>query len=239
MIIFSRRLFGVTAVFALAVVLSACGDPEPEQRKAFIAFLQKMVDRQGVHVMNTLPADEKTFGDYTKHYAIIIDFNEHMRAISEKSADKMIQMGLNQTQQRTIEQMVSHRADIVAASQQVGEMRTAVSRELATAQASRAILKQPDDLKKVYDSAFDKLVIMPAQAVDKVEGVLLDGTKISLQLIDYIVAHPGKIVVNGSQLRATDAKIMAEMNDLLKAHNAAGTRLEAARRDMQRVVEGS
>ena len=130
---FSRRLFGIAAVFVFALTVSACGDPEPEQRKAFIEFLQKMVDRQGVHVMNTLPADEKTFGDYTKHYAVIIDFNQHMKAISEKSANKMIQMGLDQTKQRTIEQMVSHRADIVAASQQVGEMRTAIAQELAAA----------------------------------------------------------------------------------------------------------
>ena len=235
---FSRRLFGIAAVFVFALTVSACGDPEPEQRKAFIEFLQKMVDRQGVHVMNTLPADEKTFGDYTKHYAVIIDFNQHMKAISEKSANKMIQMGLDQTKQRTIEQMVSHRADIVAASQQVGEMRTAIAQELAAAQTARAALKQPDDLKKVYDAAFDKLVVKPAQAVDKVEGVLLDGTKQSLQLVDYILAHPGKIVVNGSQLRATDAKVMSEMNDLLKAHNAAGMRLEEARRDMQRVIDG-
>jgi hypothetical protein len=235
---FSRRLFGVAAVFVFTLTLSACGNPEPEQRKAFIEFLQKMIDRQGVHVMNTLPTDEKSFGDYTKHYAVIIDFNQHMKAISEKTADKMIQMGLDQTKQRTIEQMVSHRADIVAANQQVGEMRTAVTQELTAAQTARAALKQPDDLKKVYDAAFDKLVVKPAQAVDKVDGILADGTKISLQLVDYIVAHPGKIVVNGSQLRATDAKIMSEMNDILKAHNAAGVRLDEARRDMQRLIGG-
>lgn len=48
---------------------------KPTQRKAFIGFLQtQIVDRPGVHVPVLNAADNKAFGNYTAHYAVITDF---------------------------------------------------------------------------------------------------------------------------------------------------------------------
>jgi Protein of unknown function (DUF3053) len=39
MVVINRRVTGIAAFMLLAVGLMACGDNEPDQRKAFIAFL--------------------------------------------------------------------------------------------------------------------------------------------------------------------------------------------------------
>lgn len=236
---FSRRIFSFAAAAMLAVSVAACGDPEPEQRKAFIAFLQTMISRPGVHVMNTKPDDEKTFGEYTKHYAVILEFNKDMRAVMEEFANKMKQLGLDQTTPRTLEQMVTHRADIVAVSDGLAKSLAGMKETLASAQAKRAALKQPDDLKQVYDAAFEKLVAAPVRGVEKTYATLGEAVKASLVMVDYVNAHKAQLVVNGTQVQAKDAKTLAELSELLKAHNASGVRFNDARRELRQTIEGS
>ncbi len=236
---FSRRIFSFAAAAMLVFNLAACGDPEPEQRKAFIAFLQTMISRPGVHVMNTKPDDEKTFGDYTRHYAVILDFNKDMRVVMEEFATRMKQLGLDQTTPRTLEQMVVHRADILAVSEGMAKSLAGMKESLASAQAKRAALKQPDDLKQVYDTFFNKLVTEPVRSVEKVYATLGDAVKASLVMVDYVNSHKAQLVVSGTQVQAKDAKTLAELNELLKVHNAAGVRFNEARRDLRKTMEGS
>jgi hypothetical protein len=239
MTIFNRRGFGVAAVATFAVIVGACGDPEPEQRKAFIAFLQKMIDRPGVHVMNTLPDDEIRFGDYTKHYAVFLDFNKEMSGIMETFSAQMKQLVGDQTSPRNIEQLVAHRADVVAVRDGLGKSQDGMREKLATARATRTKLQQPADLKKVYDAAFDKIIVQPVQGVEKVYAVLSDGIKATLQLIDYAASHRSTLIVNGSQVQAKDARTLAEVNELLKAHNVAGMKLNDAKNGLRKIMEGS
>jgi hypothetical protein len=239
MIVFNRRSFSIAAAVILAAGLGACGDPEPEQRKAFITFLQKMIDRPGVHVMNTLPDDEKRFGDYTKHYAVFLDFNKEMSGIMETFATQMKQLVGDQTSPRNIEQLVAHRADVVAVRDGLGKSQDGMREKLAAARAARAKLQQPDDLKKVYDAAFDKIIVQPVQGVEKVYAVLSDGIKATLQLIDYVASHRSTLTVSGSQVQAKDARTLAEVNELLKAHNAAGMKLNDAKNGLRKIMEGS
>jgi hypothetical protein len=236
--IFNRRIFSFAAALLLTVGLAACGDPEPEQRKAFIAFLQTMIDRPGVHVMNVKPDDEKTFGEYTKHYAVILNFNTGMRTVMEEFANRLKQMGLDQASPRTIEQMVTHRADIFVVSEGLEKSKAGMEAQLAAAQAERAALKQPDDLKKVYDAAFKKIIVVPVKGVENTYAGLAGAVKASLQLVDYIIAHPSKLTVSGSQVRASDARTLDELNALLKAHNAAGTTFNEARTNLRKIMEG-
>jgi len=239
MIVFNRRSFSIAATVIFAAGLAACGDPEPEQRKAFMAFLQGMIDRPGVHIMNPKADDDKTFGDYTKHYAVILDFNKGMKTVSEQFGEKLKQIGADRATERSIEQLVEHRSDLVAVGDAAGKMKSAIEAQLATADAQHAALKQPDDLKKVYDIAFDKLVTQPARGAAKIESVLVDGVKASLQLVDYIIANRPKVTVSGSQIRANDAKTLNEVNELLKGHTAAGAKFAEATRDMHRIVDGN
>ena len=93
---------------------------------------------------------------------------------------------------------------------------------------ARAKLQQPDDLKKVYDAAFDKIIVQPVQGVEKVYAVLSDGIKATLQLIDYVESH--RTIANGKRLAGAGKgwQDTRRGQQSLKAHNAAG--YEAQRR---------
>lgn len=239
MSVFNRRGFGIAALLVLAAGLGACGDPEPEQRKAFMAFLQGMIDRPGVHVMNAKADDDKTFGNYTKHYAVILDFNKDMAGIMQTFAMQMRQLAGGDTGARTVEQLVAHRTDVLAVQEGLGKSQQGIGEKLAAAQAARAKLQQPEDLKKVYDAAFDKIVVRPVQGIEKVYAVLFDGIKATLQLIDYVDSHRTTLTVSGSQVQAKNARTLSEVNELMKVHSAAGLRVNQARDDLRKIMEGN
>jgi len=239
MSVFIRRGFGIAALLILTVGLGACGNPEPEQRKAFIAYLQKIIDRPGVRVPNPQPEDQKTFGDYTRHYAVILDFNKEMAVIMQTFAAQMRQLAGGETGARTIEQLVTHRSDVIAVQDGLGKSQQGMREKLAAAQAARAKLQQPEDLKKVYDAAFDKIIVQPVQGVEKVYAVLSDGIKATLQLVDYVDSHRTTLTVSGSQVQAKNARTLSEINELMKAHNAAGLRVNEARNNLRKIMEGN
>jgi hypothetical protein len=240
MIVVNRRAAGFAALILFAVGLVACGDSEPDQRKAFIAFLQQMNNRTGVHVLKPAADDEKAFGDYTKHYAVILNFNTDMGAISQQHNQQMAKIGgQGSAAARSIEQMAAHREDVVAVGELLVKMQADIEKRLTQANAERSALKQPDDLKAVYDITYARVVTAPAQAIQTSNRVLSEGTKLSLQLADYINAHRGKLTVKGSQILANDKQTLAEVGVLLKAHQEAGKRFQDAQRDGQKLLDGN
>lgn len=60
--------------FLVMFLVTACGDKELEQRKAFIDYLQNTVMRSGMK-LPTLSEDQKQkFGPYVSDYAILVTF---------------------------------------------------------------------------------------------------------------------------------------------------------------------
>jgi len=64
------------AFVIVATTATACfGDNEPEQRKAFISFLQtRVIDRPGVRIPKPSDEEVKSLGSYNAHFKVITDF---------------------------------------------------------------------------------------------------------------------------------------------------------------------
>lgn len=149
---------------ALPLVLAACGSKEPEQRAAFTQFLQtRIVDKPGVRVPKLTEKEKKSFGDYASHYAMISDFNAAMDA-SVKPMGNLMQKGAV----RSLNDVIARRDDIKTVQAALKDMGEALGNEQAKADAARAQLKQPDDLKAVYDKAYAKTVTVPADTFHEV-----------------------------------------------------------------------
>ena len=144
---------------ALCIVLAATlvgwGNSEADQCKAFIAFLQDINNRAGAHVLVPNANDEKAF------------FNKDMNVSVQDFIAQAIKLGFgpNPTP-RSIEQMAAAPADLTAAKDVIDKMEQGVETRLAKANTGRGALKQPDDLKAVYDKTFDRLVAAPAVAFE-------------------------------------------------------------------------
>lgn len=219
---------------ALPLLLTACGSSEPDQRAAFKQFLQtRIIDKPGVHVPKLTPDESKSFGDYSQHYAVITDFNSGMDA-SIKPLNGFVQKGAF----RSLSDVIERRDDIKTAQTGLNDLVVQLKQELAKADAAHAQLKQPDDLKTVYDSAYDRTVTLPANTLltvmPQVNGTIDSGLKVA----DYVDAHKAQIQINGSVVQVTDPKVQTELNTLLQDLNAKAKVVQEAQVRMQTVLLG-
>ena len=232
---FSIRLFTLFA-FASFLALAACGDPESGQRKEFIEFLQtRILDKKGSHVPELSDNQKEAFGPYAKDYAIIYDFGRQPGAQSSFDQLKSIQSRGNL---RSLGDLASRRDDVVKAVQAIDQFQTDLDREFAAANAAKAALKQPDDLKAVYDQAYDRDV---TQTVAKMKQVL-PTTKATFQamvkLADFMVANKDKLEINGMIVNAKDQATLTALQPLLNDVNAKGQALmQAAQSTLNDIAE--
>ncbi|MFD4837551.1 DUF3053 domain-containing protein [Achromobacter sp. NPDC058515] len=221
-------------VAALPLVLAACGDKEPEQRAAFTQFLQtRIVDKPGVRVPQLTDEEKKSFGDYAAQYAVITDFNAGMDA-SVKPLSGIMQKGA----MRSLNDIVTRRDDLKTVQAGLNDMNAALKEQQAKADAARAQLKQPADLKAVYDKAYEKTVSLPADTFRDVLPQLNATFDSSLKIADYVEANKAQIEIAGPVVKVQDPAVQAKLNQLLQDLNAQAKNVQQAQTRLQAVMLG-
>lgn len=224
----------VLLALALPLALTACGNKEPEQRAAFTQFLQtRIVDKPGVRVPQLTEEEKKSFGDYAAQYAVITDFNAGMDA-SVKPMGNLMQKGAV----RSLNDVVARRDDLKTVQTALKDMGEALAKEQAKADAARAQLKQPDDLKAVYDKAYAKTVTVPADTFREVLPQISGTLDSSLKLAEYVEAHKTQIDLTGPTPRVQDPAVLAELNKLLQELTAQAQKVQQAQTRLQAVMLG-
>lgn len=219
---------------ALPLVLAACGNKEPEQRAAFMQFLQtRIVDKPGVRVPQLTDEEKKSFGDYAAQYAVITDFNAGMDA-SVKPMGSLMQNGAV----RSLNDVIARRDDIKTVQTALKDMGEALTKEQGKADAAHAQLKQPDDLKAVYDKAYDKTVTVPANTFREVLPQISGTLDSSLKVAEYVEAHKTQIDLSGPAPRVQDPTVLAELNKLLQELSAQAQKVQQAQTRLQAVMLG-
>jgi hypothetical protein len=232
----SRRvLVGLALIAALG--LAGCGDNEPAERKAFIAFLQtRILDRPGVHVPKPTDADNKSFGPYAGHYKVITNFtaDSEMEAIG-KQMMQAIQAGAP----RSLQDVLSRQQDVQAIRESLAKMRVPLDQKFAAAEAARDALQQPDDLKAVFSAAFERNVGDPARAFRAALPVVDEALEGVQKVAVYLNAHRNSVTISGSNIQVKDAKVQRELDGLLRGLNAKGQQLNEQQRRVRAVLSGS
>lgn len=230
------RFGAFCACLVLGLLLAACGSKEAEQRAAFIGFLQsRVLDRPGLRVPAPTAEEKASFGEYAQHYAVIADFNEGMnRSVGQPMTQVMAKGAL-----RSVADLATRRDDLRAAKQGLGGLRGALDQELAKAEAARAKLRQPDDLKAVYDKAYEKTVSAPAATFKEVFPALDAVFDSALALGDYLEQNKSKIQVSGATLSVSDPAVQAQLNRMLQELNGQSKAINAAQAKMQAMLRGS
>ncbi|MBB4223017.1 hypothetical protein GGD71_003799 [Variovorax guangxiensis] len=225
----------MSLLVAFSLVLVACGNKEAEQRKAFISFLQtRVLDKPGLRVPVPTAEEKASFGDYAQHYAVITDFNEGMnKSVSQPMTQIMAKGAL-----RSIADLPARRDDLKAAKDGLGGLRTALDQQSARADAAHAQLKQPDDLKQVYDKAYAKTVTTPSATFKEVFPALDTVFDSALAIGDFMEKNKSKIQISGSSVAVTDPTVQAELNKMLQQLNGQSAAINAAQQKMQAVVRG-
>jgi hypothetical protein len=237
MYLLTRRGFALAGVVLLALSVTACGDKEPEQRKAFIAFLQtRIVDKPGVHVPKLTDGEVSSLGSYIAHFNVISGFtnNPDMEAIAKQMAQVTQRVSLN-----SIQELIDNRGALRSVKDDLGKLTVAMNSNLEKTMRERDGLKQPDDLKAVYDKAFDKDVLAPVRAINETVPLVVDIADAALKFADYIDANRGKVTIQGKSVGGKDARTQREIDNLVKNLSAQAPKFQDAQRRLRIVLTGS
>ena len=86
---------------------------------------------------------------------------------------------------------------VVSLRQATPGMIAQVEGKLATANAAHAALKQPPDLKEVYDKAFDRLVTKPGTLLVQMLSLLPSSLDAMIAVANYVADNAKSITIDG------------------------------------------
>ncbi len=228
-----RYALMIPVLFMLALQITACGDKEPEQRKAFMAFLQTTVLPGGERLPTLTDDQKKQFGTYVADYQILLTFTQqYTQAVNASLLPVLDQV----SQIRVPQDYLTHRVDLQQSAGALNLLGPQIERLKKQADDARAALKQPDDLKAVYEQAYTKLVIQPAQQVTPVVTSAATLSETLIQVGNFLNMQGGQVtygptsVAFPTRLQATQynelmAGLQSQHQQLMQAQTAAGAAL--------------
>ncbi|MFB9243678.1 DUF3053 family protein [Massilia antarctica] len=231
---FSQRALMWALGGVLALGIAGCSS-EPKERAAFIAFLQaRIVDKPGLHVPILTRQEEKSFGDYAKHFAVITDYNKSMDAKVQQPLRDM----MSKNMVITMSELVARRADVVALHKTSAQLRALIDTEQAAASTRRVALKQPDDLKPVFDKAYARAVTDPGNNFKEflvvMEGMLTNAENMA----DFLDTHKDQVKFSGVMAQIDDPKVLDEATVRMKELNAKSAEVAQADRKLLSMISG-
>lgn len=178
------------AVTAIVLQLAGCGDKDADQRKAFSEFLENTVMRSGTQLPALSENQKKTMGSYVGDYAIIYGFSQQLtRALNDGIRPVTDQLAAIHVPQDYLSQRDALR--------QAGGALSVVSQQIQNARnladSSKTSLKLPEDLQKVYNDAYAKVVTQPADQLQPLLPQLQSLTQTVMDIGDFLQAQETRL----------------------------------------------
>ncbi|WON76994.1 DUF3053 domain-containing protein [Serratia sp. UGAL515B_01] len=231
--VFTRWLAPVLALLVV-MQLTACGDKEPEQRKAFVDYLQNTVMRSGVHIP-TLSEDQKQkFGTYTGDYAILVGFSQQL----SKSVEASLTHALEQINEiHTARDYMTKRDSLQQSIEGLNLLGQQIQLAKSQADNSRAALKQPGDLKAVYSKAYDKIVTAPTNALMPAIPTTADFVQELVQVGDFLKAQGNQVSFNNGGVQFRTQQQATQYNTMMSSLVAKQQNLLNAQKTVLAVMQ--
>lgn len=225
--VWMRLLVPFMALF-MVLQLTGCGDKEGEQRKAFIDFLQNTVMRSGEHLPSLSEDQKQKFGNYVSDYAIIYGFSQQVNKAVESGMKPVVD---ELSAIRTPQDYLTRRDSLRQASGALGVLAQQIQAAKTQADSSKGTLKQPEDLKTVYDNVYTKVVTQPAASLIPLLPALQTLSQDAVQTGDFLQQQGAQVSFNGAAVQFPTQQQATQYNTLmsnLSANTQALTRAQSA-----------
>lgn len=231
---FTRTFLMPLMLLMMVFAVSGCGDKEPAQRKAFMDFLQsRILDKQVLAVPQLSEAEKKQFGDYSKDYAIITGFHHQMNTELDSSLVPVF-AGMNGV--NSVNALVEQRDDLKKMADSSQNWKEKIITLRTQADAQHAALKQPDDLKKIYDQAYEKTVVKPSEITEQVFDLLPQVLNLIVAKADFIKSQGKDVTITGNRLQFSNQKQLDKYNAIQQQLVPLNAQLMQLSRQMQQMV---
>ena len=230
-----RRLFALAAVLIFALTTAGCLDNEPQQRRAFITFLQtRIIDKPGLHIPIMSDKDIADLGPYADHYRIMNGFHHNVDATISKDLATAMQIG----SPRSLEDLRNHREILPVLKSGISKMKDDLDRAEAEADAKHKALKQPPDLKAVYDIAYDRMVTKPAAVFREIVPIITGFLPAIEELAAYLDEYRDTITFRAGSPVVMDPAIRTKLAALMEAAGKAADAADEGKRKLRTMADG-
>ena len=219
-----RIAYQFIAAVLLSLAAVGCVNKEPEERAAFIAWLQaQVIEAPDMRVPELDETQRDALGDYADQYA-------ELRAV-DGAAQEQMQHLANAFEHETLTslaQLQARRDALLADRQSLIAGQQALHQAQAHAQAERAKWKQPEDLQPVYAEAYDKVVTQPVRVLDELTTTALTALDDTLRVADFISQHLDQMTIEDDAASVQDPSVQQALNQLLDVLNSRAAAVEQA-----------
>jgi len=209
--IWTRLLVPFMALF-LVLQLTGCGDKEGEQRKAFIDFLQNTAMRSGEHLPSLSEDQKQKFGNFVSDYAILYGFSQQMNKATDLGLKPVVD---ELSAIRSPQDYLTHRETLRQASGSLSVLAQQIQAAKSQADSSKASLKQPEDLKTVYDNVYNKVVSQPSNALTPLLPALQTLSQDVVQVGDFLQQQGTRVSFNSGAIQFPTQEQATAYNTLM------------------------
>jgi len=208
----TRRVLLVSGLVAGLIVAGCANNKEPDQRRAFILFLQTRVLTDAPATVPAMTAqDREDFGPYAEAYQVLFDFSKTLNdtTIAYNDANTRLQSNLNNMKalQDNWQQLATLRKSLL----QTGRRMAA---EYDKVQTFHASLQLPDDVRGVYDQVFAALVTTPGDPFRRILVPWDKTLQASEDLGHFLYDNSAQVRIAGSTIQLQDTALKPEWSRL-------------------------
>lgn len=208
-----RTLLLLPLLLLTLLQLTGCGDKEPDQRKAFIQFLQNTVLPGGERLPALSDAQKEQFGTYAGDYQILATFSDQFtRAVNSTLVPVLDEI----SQIRVPQDYLAHRETLQQSAGALNMLTPQLVSNRKQADDARGRLKQPEDLQAVYSQAYEKLVSQPVARVTPVIGAASTLSATLIQVGNFLNAQNGQVTYGTGTLAFPTQLQATQYNELMK-----------------------
>ena len=213
--------------------VAGCGDKEPEQRKAFAAFLnEKILSRKGVSLPELSREEKNSFGEYAAHYEILTAFQAAMKKEADRNARELLALAEFEDLASLAKRERSMRKGVKEAE----GLQKSITALRKKTDAARDKLSLPDGLAPAYNAAYDKVVTLPAAAAVTNFAAVSDAFSANLELLDFINANHRDMEIDGKNINLRNPGLKDALQAKMTAVNEKTALQYKAYADMMRTM---
>ena len=215
------------------LALGGCSDNEPENRRAFIAFLdEKVLPQKGVSLPELAGKEKKALGTYAEHYELLTDFQKNLAKEAGKNATELLAL----TEFANLEALAKGERSLKNAAKEADKLQKLVLSLKEKADKNKAGLSLPEDLAPVYNAAYDKVVTLPAAASAEAFAAVHSVFAAILDLLDFINAHSRDMEIDGKNINLKNIALKDDLNAKMAAVREKAQDLQTAYAAMMRAM---
>ena len=227
------KKFGLIVVTgAVLFQLTACGDNDADQRKAFADYLQNTVMRSAVPLPTLSEDQKKKLPKFVGDYAILYGFSQQLsRALNEgvqPVIDKLSQIKVAQDYVSQLDNLRQAQGALALVADQISNAKN-------LADSSKSSVKITQDLEKDYDAAYNKSVTQPATQLLALLPQLQQLAQSVLATGSFLQAQNGQVSFDNDQVKFPTQTQVDQYNTLIRSVASQGSALTQARELLNRL----